>query len=59
MQASRVVTLGLLSFISVNTALADQVYPKVYDTTYETKTAQGNMHTHMLSNGKGQLRTET
>jgi len=50
---------GLLSLSYINSAWAADLYPKVYDATYETKTAQGNMQMHMLSNGKGLTRTET
>ena len=59
MNASRLLIFGLLSLSNINFALAADLYPKVYDATYETKTAQGNMQMHMLSNGKGQTRTET
>jgi hypothetical protein len=58
-KASRLLMFGLLSLSYANSALASDLYPKAYDATYETKTKYGTMQMHTLSNGKGQMRTET
>jgi hypothetical protein len=58
-KATRLLMFGLLSLSAVNSALAADVYPKAYDATYEIKSGRGITAMHMLSNGKGQTRTET
>jgi outer membrane lipoprotein-sorting protein len=59
MKASRILMFGLLSLAAVNSALATDVYPRVYDATFEIKNGKMVMPMHMLSNGKGLTRTET
>jgi|GEM_PF-609648 len=66
MKSGQLFTFGLLSIsISAASSLslaqaanATDAFPKAYDATYENKTAQGITKMHMLSNGKGQMRTE-
>jgi hypothetical protein len=59
MKVSRLLTFGLLSLSCVNSAFAEDPFPKAYDATYESKSTYGTTQMHMLSNGKGQMRTET
>jgi Domain of unknown function (DUF4412) len=42
-----------------NSAMAADMFPKAYDATYELKSKYGNTQMHTVSNGKGQMRTET
>jgi len=66
MKSGQLLTFGLLSIsMSAGTVLslataanATDAFPKAYDATYENKTAQGITNMHMLSNGKGQMRSE-
>jgi hypothetical protein len=44
---------------ATDAALAANPYPTAYDATYDNKTGPTEMKMHMISNGKGQLRTET
>jgi len=68
MKAGQLLTFGLLSIsasiaatvsVSTLTAIAADAFPKAYDATYENKNSQGVIQMRMLSNGKGQTRTET
>jgi len=67
MKAGQLLTFGLLSICTSATlslsfstaALAGDAFPKAYDATYENKNSQGVTQLRMLSNGKGQTRTES
>jgi hypothetical protein len=49
----------ILSLLSTCAAIAADSFPKAYDATYESKGGAVTIQMHILSNGKGQTRTET
>lgn len=59
MKANRILMLGVLSLISVSSALAAEA-PPAFDATYSIADNHGNnATTHKLSDGAGRTRTET
>ena len=47
------------SIVTAGAAIAANHYPTAYDASYDNKTGAMAMKMHMLSNGKGQLRSES
>lgn len=59
MKSAYSLALALLSLGIAGVAQAGQVFPKTFDATYESSTSSGKSQMHMLSDGKGRLRTES
>lgn len=59
MKAARTIVLAAMSLLVGQASLAAQIYPKVYDATYDSKTPAGAATLRMTSDGKGKLRTES
>ncbi len=59
MKAALALVLGTSMVVLAPSALAGQLYPKVYDATYEAKSQNSVSTIRMCSDGKGKLRTES
>lgn len=59
MKAVRTLVLAVTALALGQASFAGQIYPKVYDATYDSKTPAGAAALRMTSDGKGKLRTES
>ena len=59
MKSAYSLALALLSLGITGAAQASEPYPKCFDATYEASTSTGKSQMHIVSDGKGRMRTES